>query len=141
MLGDTLKLSAYDVPIVPEDAVIVEQTVWRRSGILRIQAIEMAGYECEMNPSHQTFISGSTNKPYMEGHHALPMNAQVHFQVSLDIYANIICLCPICHRKMHYGLLDDRVDMIRHIYNKRASRLAHSGIEISRDDFVDIAVG
>ena len=77
----------------------------------------------------------------MEGHHALPMNAQAQFHVSLDIYANIICLCPLCHRKIHYGLLDDRVSMIKQIYDQRASRLANSGIEISRNDFVDVAVG
>ncbi len=77
----------------------------------------------------------------MEGHHALPMNAQDHFQVSLDVYANIVCLCPICHRKIHYGLRDDRVSMIRHIYDQRVSRLANSGIEISKEDFVEVAVG
>ena len=135
------KITLLDVPVVPEDAVMVEQVIWKRSGILRTQAIEMAGYSCEMNTSHQTFISGSTNKPYMEGHHALPMNAQAQFHVSLDIYANIICLCPLCHRKIHYGLLDDRVSMIKQIYDQRASRLANSGIEISRNDFVDVAVG
>lgn len=133
--------ASLDVPVAPEAAVVVEQAVWRRSGILRTQAIEMAGYSCEMNSAHQTFISGSTNKPYMECHHALPMNAQDHFQVSLDVYANIVCLCPICHRKIHYGLRDDRVSMIRHIYDQRVSRLANSGIEISKEDFVEVAVG
>ena len=133
--------ASLDVPVAPEAAVVVEQAVWRRSGILRTQAIEMAGYSCEMNAAHQTFISGSTNKPYMEGHHALPMNAQDHFRVSLDVYANIVCLCPICHRKIHYGLRDDRVSMIRHIYDQRVSRLANSGIEISKEDFVEVAVG
>lgn len=134
-------VSKLDVPVEPEAAVVIEQTVWRRSGILRTQAIEMAGYACEINSTHQTFVSGSTNKPYMEGHHAVPMNAQDHFKVSLDVYANIVCLCPICHRKIHYGILDDRVDMIRQIYDQRVSRLAKSGIEISRDDFVEVALG
>ncbi len=27
-----------------------------------------------------------------------------HKACSLDVYANIICLCPICHRLLHYGL-------------------------------------
>ena len=76
----------------------------------------------------------------MEGHHALPMNAQDHFQVSLDIYANIICLCPLCHRKIHYGLIDERVDMIRKIYDLRAPRLLQSGIDINRDEFIEVAI-
>ena len=135
------RFDSLDVPVAPEAAISVTQEVWSRSGILRTQAFEMAGYLCEMNNSHKTFISESTNKPYMEGHHALPMNAQVSFSVSLDVYANIICLCPICHRKIHYGLRDDRVSMIRQIYDQRGFRFAKSGIEISRDDFVDIALG
>ena len=135
------ELTQLDVPVSPEAAIVVEESVWRRSGILRTQAIEMAGYSCEINSSHKTFIAGSTNKPYMEGHHALPMNTQEHFKVSLDVYANIICLCPICHRKIHYGLRDDRVNMIKYIYDQRASRLIKSGIEISRDDFVEVAMG
>lgn len=135
------KVAALDIPVTPEAAVVVQQEVWRRSGILRTQAIEMAGYSCEIDASHKTFISESTSKPYMEGHHALPMSAQGSFRVSLDVYANIICLCPICHRKIHYGLRDDRVSMIRKIYDQRADRLANSGIEISRDDFVEHALG
>ena len=135
------QVAALDVPVAPEAAVVIQQEVWRRSGILRTQAFEMAGYLCEMNNSHKTFISENTNKPYMEGHHALPMNAQNSFPFSLDVYANIICLCPICHRKIHYGLRDDRVSMIEQIYDQRVFRLAKSGIEISKDDFVDIALG
>ena len=134
-------ITSMDVPVAPEAAVVVEQSIWRRSGILRTQAIELAGYSCEIDSSHKTFISGSTYKPYMEGHHALPMNAQEHFPVSLDVYANIICLCPICHRQIHYGLRDDKVNMIRRIYDQRGSRLAKSGIEINRDDFVEVAIG
>jgi len=135
------KAAALDIPIEPEAAVIVEQTTWKRSGILRTQAIEMAGYSCEMNSAHKTFITESTNKPYMEGHHALPMSAQEAFPVSLDVYANIVCLCPICHRKIHYGLKDERADMIRRIYDQRSTRLANSGISISKEDFVDAAIG
>ncbi|MBR0437543.1 MAG: hypothetical protein IJK00_00180 [Clostridia bacterium] len=129
-----------DIPVDPEAAVTIEQSVWRRSGILRTQAIEMAGYRCEMDSSHKSFISGRTHKPFMEGHHALPMNAQTNFHVSLDVYANIICLCPLCHRKIHYGLRDDRVNMISQLYDKRINRLVNSGIEISKENFVEIAI-
>ena len=37
---------ALDVPVAPEAAIKVTQDVWRRSGILRTQAFEMAGYSC-----------------------------------------------------------------------------------------------
>jgi hypothetical protein len=73
-----------------------------RSPILKKQVIEIADYKCELNASHTTFIAKSNNKPYMEGHHARPMNAQENFHVSLDIYANIICLCPLVPLKLLY---------------------------------------
>ncbi len=130
-----------DTPIPLEEAIRDERTVWRRSEIIRIQAIELASYSCEINHSHQSFVSESTNKPYMEGHHAIPMNAQDHFNVSLDVYANIVCLCPICHRRIHYGIRDERVGMIQQIYDKRFARLARSGLAMSKDEFVDIAAG
>ena len=134
------KMMALDVPIEPETPVVVEQTIWKRSGILRAQAIEMANYTCELNSSHETFMSEKTHKPYMEGHHALPMNFQKDISVNLDVYANIVCLCPVCHRRIHYGLKDDRAMMIGKIYDSRVSRLANCGIEMSKKDFIDAAI-
>jgi 5-methylcytosine-specific restriction protein A len=135
------RMKVLDVPVAPESMIVIEQSVWKQSGILRAQAIELAGYACEINPSHQSFISEKTNKPYMEGYHAMPMNHQNHFPVSLDVYANIVCLCPVCHRKIHYGLHTDRADMVKQIYDARISRLVNSGIEMSKDEFVEAVVG
>lgn len=130
-----------DIPVAPEAAIAVEQSVWKRSGILRAQAIEMAGYACEMDPLHQTFISEASKKPYMEGHHALPMNNQDHFGVSLDVHANIVCLCPVCHRRIHHGIKQDRIDMAKKIYDTRISRLMNCGIQLSEEEFVEVAAG
>lgn len=135
------KQTALDVPVAPESAVKIEQTIWKRSGILRTQAIEFAGYSCEINSSHDSFIAETTKRPYMEGHHALPMNCQGHFPVSLDVYANIVCLCPVCHRRIHYGVKEDRIDMVRQIYDARIFRLKSSGIVLSKDEFVQVAIG
>lgn len=135
------KMSALDVPVAAEKAVVTEQTVWKRSEILRMQAIEMAGYACEMNPSHETFIAEGSKKPYMEGHHALPMKRQGEFSVSLDVYANIICLCPICHRRIHYGVEQDRIEMAKKIYADRSLRLMKCGIKLSENEFVEVAAG
>ena len=99
----------------------------------------MADYCCEIDETHQTFIAENTNKPYMEGHHAIPMRFQEQFDHSLDVYANIICLCPLCHRRIHHGLSKDRELMANKIYLSRADRLANSGIELSRDNFLKFA--
>lgn len=101
----------------------------------------MAGYICEMDSSHRTFISEVNKKPYMEGHHALPMNNQEQFCVSLDVYANIVCLCPVCHRQIHHGLKQDRIDMAKRIYGARNTRLINCGIKLCEADFVEIAAG
>ena len=134
------QLRKMDTPIKPEKPNTVIQTVWKRSNILRTQVIEFADYKCELDSSHQSFIAEKDNRMYMEGHHAIPMKLQDKFDKSLDVYANIVCLCPICHRRIHYGLTKDRQEMISRLYFSRADRLDHSGLTISKDDFVKLAL-
>lgn len=133
------KMELMDMPIVPEDPRIVQKTEWNRSNILREQAFMFAGFACEIDQKHESFIAEKTKKAYMEGHHAIPMNNQLQFNCSLDVYANIVCLCPICHRKIHYGIKKDRIRMMDILYGKRADRLANSGIRLSRTEFVKYA--
>ena len=130
-----------DIPLTAEEPEIITQKVWKRSNILRVQALMFADFKCEIESSHKSFIAEKTQKPYMEGHHAIPMRLQTNFDNSLDVYANIVCLCPICHRRIHYGLLNDRVAMLRRIYKSRGERLATSGIKVSCDEFIDLATG
>lgn len=115
-------------------------TTRKRSSIIKIQAIESAGYQCEFDSSHTTFIAKSTGHQYMEGHHALPMKYQDKFDCSLDVYANIICLCPICHRLLHYRVEDSKEKVVSKIYYDRADRLASSGLRICKDDFYKLAI-
>ena len=140
---DFLQCSDYiekmDIPVKPEDPIIIEHTVWRRSDVLRNQVLAGADYKCEINGAHETFIAEKTKKPYMESHHAIPMRLQPRFENSLDIYANIVCLCPICHRRVHYGLQDEKNVLIQRIYHNRADRLARSGIKLSQQEFIEFA--
>lgn len=133
-------VSKLDVPIEAEKPIKVVQQTWKRSNILRTQVIAIADYKCELDENHNSFISGHTRKPYMEGHHAIPMSIQGSFSNSLDVYANIICLCPLCHRQIHFGIKEDRKSMAQQIYENRAERLEKCGIKISEDDFLDIAI-
>ena len=133
------KMETMDIPLKPETPITVEQTVWKRSNILRIQALVSADFKCEIDNRHETFIAEKTGKPFMESHHAIPMRQQPHFDNSLDIYANLVCLCPVCHRRIHYGTKSDREDMIRTIYQKRSNRLANSGIILSQAEFIEFA--
>ena len=134
------KASILDMPIKAEVPMIIEHTTWKRSDILRRQALALADHSCEMDKAHQSFIAEKTKLPYMEGHHAIPLQHQNNFKNSLDVYANIICLCPLCHRKIHYGLKEDRKEMCYRLFESREERLANSGIKINRQEFVDIVI-
>jgi len=114
---------------------VVETVHYTRNQIISTHAIEAANYQCENHAEHKTFTSASTNKPFMEGHHLIPMKKQSEFDVSLDVYANIICLCPICHRLLHYGIVSEKEYLADKLFENRQIRLIHSGIDISRNDF------
>ena len=130
-----------DIPVkVPLQAEKNEKKEWTRSEIIRDQAIKLASYECEINAKHKTFIAAHTGMPYMEGHHSIPMKHQGVFPISIDVYANIVCVCPICHRLLHFGRKEDKLPALSKIYYDRADRMAHSGITLSRDEFIDLVL-
>ena len=133
------ELQNMDIEIPALEKTILEITKWKRSSIIKKQSIETADYKCEISSDHKTFIAESNHHPYMEGHHAIPYREQEHFDKSLDVYANIVCLCPICHRLLHYGVKDETTKMLNQIYLSRYERLAHSGIKLSKDEFIMIA--
>ena len=63
------------------------------------------------------------------------MKYQNRFQNSLDIYANVICLCPTCHRLLHYGVESEKMNVVNKIYYDRSDRLAASGRKIGKEEF------
>lgn len=81
--------------------------------------MEYADYLCEYD-----FIS----KNYVEAHHLVPMQYQEQFENSLDIHANIVSICLVCHKKIHFELFDDK------LFNIRKERLIKGGINISLDE-------
>lgn len=134
------QIGVMDIEIPATQRQISCTETWKRSSIIKIQSLEFAGYQCEINEKHKTFIAKSTERPYMEGHHALPMKYQDRFLQSLDVYANIICLCPTCHRLLHYGMDSERKIILNKVYYERSERLAASGIRVSREDFEVLAL-
>lgn len=129
-----------DIPVPAPQQTIVYTRKWSRQDIIRVQSIELAQYKCEIDAKHETFLVKANHKPYMEGHHAIPMHYQQQFSNSLDVYANVICLCPICHRKMHYGLDSERKVLLDRLYGERSDRLGNCGIDLSRKDFVSLGM-
>lgn len=134
--GDQNATSILDRPLPISKSQSQITNLWQRSSIMRGQVIEMANYQCEVNKDHLTFIAESNSKPYMEGHHIIPISKQPSFPNSLDNYANIICLCPICHRQLHYGIKREKMVLLDQIYEQRGDRLAQSGISMGKEEFV-----
>ncbi len=129
-----------DIVVNKPKIITTAQSTWKRNQILIAHSIEGANYMCEHNHTHTTFISKATGKAYMEGHHLIPLRFQEHFDNSLDIYANIVSLCPICHRLLHHGMNFEKEHVAEKLYEERYDRLCKSGIDISRKEFIKLII-
>lgn len=108
---------------------------YKRSEAKAKRSLILANYKCDLDPSHQSFIT-KNGKPYMEAHHLIPLNAQDDFDNSLDVDANIVCLCPNCHRKLHFG--ENIHSELSKLFKLREESLERSGLIISFDKLLGI---
>lgn len=111
-----------------EQTVISETVAFRRNPALAKTAIKKADYQCEYDAGHQSFIA-SNGKPYMEAHHLIPLSKQNDFEKSLNQVGNIVCLCPNCHKEIHYG--QKRKEMVENLLTKRTNILEKIGLSIT----------
>ena len=136
--NDLVKL---DAPIAkPAEAPKVVYG-WNRDRVIVEQVLKADKYICEIDARHKTFVTRRNDQLYLEGHHLIPISHQDEFEWSLDVYANIIGLCPNCHRQLHFGKKSEVEDILKGLYDMRAERLVKSGIEVSKDEFLALAVG
>ncbi|MEY9975687.1 MrcB family domain-containing protein [Lysinibacillus sp. RC79] len=121
-------------PRPPKDAVVDEggKERYPRSAKEAADALLRANYKCEVDPKHETFTGKATNHQYAEAHHFIGISHHKKFpEVDLDRAANIVCLCPTCHRKIHHGVDEVRLPMIEALYQKIKKRLEKVGIEVT----------
>ncbi|PFP15716.1 hypothetical protein COJ92_21905 [Priestia megaterium] len=118
----------------PKHKRINMQKVWERNPKYACEAVAAANYLCEVNNEHKYFISKFSHQNYAEAHHLIPMKYQDQFEYSLDVHANIVSICLVCHKKLHYGLFEDKRDILKMLFDNRAERLKNSGIHISLND-------
>ncbi|MBN3556050.1 DUF3578 domain-containing protein [Fictibacillus nanhaiensis] len=104
---------------------------WKRNAAIAKEAIVNAKYVCEINPTHQTFVSNISGENFVEGHHLIPINLQKHFKWSLDVPGNIVSLCPNCHRQIHHARKADINDLLERLYYLKSEILNDYGLNIS----------
>lgn len=67
----------------------------------------------------------------MEEHHLIPLKQWDNFLFSLDVEANIVVLCPHCHRLLHYGDKEEIKPILEQLFIQRKNLLASKGIHLT----------
>ncbi len=106
---------------------------YKSSTLKKEKAKSKSGYLCELGDRNkcQYFTSKASNKNFLEAHHLVQMEFSNDFENSIDVIANLIALCPNCHRKLHHAKDKDRIGDIEYLYAKRKEQLKAKGINIS----------
>jgi len=120
------------LPIPSRSSNDAFRTAFQRDATVAAEAIKRADFKCELDPSHKTFISNAKGFPYVEAHHLIPISQQGFFAVSLDVTANIIALCPMCHRLLHHGKASDKNKHLVKLHTLRKDRLTEKEIVVGR---------
>ena len=104
---------------------------WKTNPGIGKDCIIDTDYKYEVNSTHNTFIARVTNENFVEVHHLVPMSYQEEFEASLDVSANIIALCPNCHRLLHHAREKESSSRLRLLFDKRQSKMGLFGISLS----------
>jgi len=105
-----------------------------RSPSVARESLEKTNYTCMLDSSHATFKSKSLDRNYVEAHHLIPLQYHEDFTYSLDVHANIVSLCPNCHRMIHLGQMSEVAYALEVLYESRKEALFESGLELSLDE-------
>ncbi|MBK5201147.1 MAG: HNH endonuclease [Spirochaetaceae bacterium] len=132
-------LSLIDTPVDIKPQMIINERIGaKRDRIIVNQVMHAEGYLCEIDIHHKTFVAKSTNRPYMEAHHLIPLSLQYNVNKSLDVYANLVVLCPTCHRLLHFATNDEKKGSLIQLFDERQDRLNDSGIKMQRSEFFEL---
>lgn len=129
--ADVSKVNIEDKPKdKPRYRSVNNRKVWCRNPKYASEAVADTDYLCEFDNQHKHFISKFNERNYVEAHHLIPMQYQEQFEFSLDIHANIVSFCLVCHKKIHFGLFEDKKEILDKLFNTRRERLKDGGIDI-----------
>ncbi|MEQ4550518.1 HNH endonuclease [Weissella sp. GP1] len=138
--GKMPPLSHLDVPRTIPEKMFVSKESFSRSRLLSLQALADSNYTCEFNSDHKSFKSRYTNMMYVEAHHLIPLSFQNKFNFCLDVPANIVSLCPNCHRSIHFAYLSIIESILKKLLNDRKDRLLKSQISVTYDKLLNFYI-
>lgn len=111
---------------------------YQRNKSLVDKVLKKANYNCEFDSGHKHFVSFNTGANYVEAHHLVPLASQDTFKKDLDIIENMVSLCVVCHKKIHYANIEDKIDILTYFYNLRKDGLKRRGIDLELEDFLNL---
>ncbi|MBK5247518.1 MAG: HNH endonuclease [Peptostreptococcaceae bacterium] len=129
-----------DFPVEVAEQTMTLITKENRRSIIKDQVIHAAHFACECDTAHTSFTSKATLRRYVEGHHLIPLQQQSFFPYSLDVYANVVSLCPNCHRLFHLAIKSEKQYYLDRLFDTRRVRLISSGIDISHKEFLRLTL-
>ncbi len=125
---------------IPEKNFSSYSTKYKVDARISKTVLKENDYVCEIEKltgeKHKTFNT-TRGIQYMEGHHLIPMKAQKDFNENIDRSNNICCLCPNCHRAIHYGSIEEKSKRLKLLYYKKIKNLIKDGIEIDFDELIN----
>jgi hypothetical protein len=113
---------------VPPRNIISSSSGYNRNSSVAVHALKQASFKCEIDPTHKTFVSSAKGMPYIEAHHLVPFSRQGAYGVSLDVAANVVALCPMCHKLLHHGRTIDKKEFLKQLLSERATNLSEKEI-------------
>lgn len=131
---DAAEVDDLQIQDKPKDKIEIKKgnvTHWPRDPKIGKRVIINSKYECFFDKDHKYFVSKLTRNNYVESHHIIPIGNQDQFDKSIDVEANIACLCPVCHRILHHAKMADKLPMLQQLYNDRKDRLKDCGIVLT----------
>ena len=102
----------------------------KRNPQVAADALAHAEYVCEFNKDDRTF-ERKNGKPYTEPHHLIPISKYRDFEYSVDVMQNIVSLCSYCHNLLHYGKMEDKIPILKKLYEERIDALKTMGLDIT----------
>lgn len=94
-------------------------------------------YKCEFNENHISFKAKTNNENYVEAHHLIPFSERKNFDLSIDVIENMVCLCPNCHRKIHLAIDEEKIELIRPIFERKKWNLHNIWININETKLLE----